>query len=411
MATMATASELAPARPEHVPPELYWDHDWEAFASQGADPFRHVGTLHDGPDIFFSRDIGRGRPGWILTRNAHIREAFTDSERFMSFREENFLAPIGLDVRMTPLEFDPPEHYHYRKVLEPYFTPAAINALDGAVRAVCDELVENFADKDSCEFIREFAEPFPSHVFLDLMGMPRERLPDFLAWERAMIRPANAEDGVRGMTAAISYLEEFIGEQRVRPTTELMRGVLSARYAGERPLTDQEILGVCFVLYIGGLDTVYSTLSWVFWHLAQDQPLQQRLRAEPELIPQAIEELLRAYSVASSGRVVRHDIDFHGVRMRAGDHVLLSLALAGRDPQAYDDPHRVDIDRPVRHIAFGTGPHTCIGLRLAKREVRIVLESLLARFANIRMPPGTRIDFHTSNVFGVDHLPLEWDRL
>jgi cytochrome P450 len=99
------------------------------------------------------------------------------------------------------------------------------------------------------------------------------------------------------------------------------------------------------------------------------------------------------------------------VSMRAGDHVLLSLALAGRDPAAYDDPHLVDIDRPVRHIAFGTGPHTCIGLRLAKREIRIVLESLLARFANIRMAEGARIAFHTSNVFGIDHLPLEWDRI
>src|SRR4030095_10409699 len=101
--------------------------------------------------------------------------------------------------------------------------------------------------------------------------------------------------------------------------------------------------------------------------------LQQRLRNEPEIIPQAVEELLRAFSVASSGRTVREDIEFHGVRMRAGDQVLLSLALAGRDPEAYDDPHAVDIDRPVRHIAFGTGPHTCIGLRMAKREIRTVL--------------------------------------
>lgn len=408
---MATINAPAASRPDHVPPELYWDHDWEVFASQDADPFRQVGSLHAGPDIVYSPDIGRKRAGWILTRHAHIREAFTDSDRFCSYRDDNFLAPIGLDVRMTPLEFDPPEHLHYRKVIEPYFTPAAINALDAGVRKVCEELVANFASKNSCEFISEFAEPFPSHVFLDLMGMPRDRLPDFLAWERSMIRPASAEDGMSGMTAAIGYLEEFIREQRIRPTTDLMRGVLSARYAGERPLTDEEILGVCFVLYIGGLDTVYSTLGWVFWHLAQDQQLQQRLRAQPEIIPQAIEELLRAYSVASSGRVVRRDMNFHGVSMRAGDHVLLSLALAGRDPQAYDDPHAVDIDRPVRHIAFGTGPHTCIGLRLAKREVRIVLESLLARFADIRLAEGAGITFHTSNVFGIDYLPLEWDRI
>jgi cytochrome P450 len=408
---MATIGELASARPEHVPPELYWDHYWETWASQEADPFRHVGSLHDGPDIFYARDIGRHRSGWILTRNAHIREAFADPDRFSSFRMDNFLAPIGLDVRMTPLEYDPPEHFHYRKAIEPYFTPAAVNALDAAVRAVCNELIAKFTRKDSCEFIAEFAEPFPSYVFLDIMGMPRERLADFLAWERSMIRPASAEDGITGMTAVIAYLEEFLRDQRTRPNSDLMRGVLSARYNDERPLTEKEVLGVAFILYIGGLDTVYSTLGWIFWHLAQDQALQNRLRDEPEVIPQAVEELLRAFSVASSGRTVKKDIEFHGVRMRAGDQVLLSLALAGRDPEAYDDPHKVDIERPVRHIAFGTGPHTCIGLRLAKREIRIVLETLLTRFANIRMSKGARIAFHTSNVFGIDHLPLEWDRI
>jgi cytochrome P450 len=408
---MASVQQLASDRPGHVPPELFWDHAFESFASEQPDPFRHVASLHEGPDIFFARDIGRNRAGWILTRNAHIREAFADTGRFTSFNPDNFLAPIGLDVRMTPLEYDPPEHFHYRKAIEPYFTPAAVNALDGAVRAVCDQLIAGFADSDSCEFIGEFAEPFPSHVFLDVMGMPRERLADFLAWERSMIRPANAEDGAAGMTAVIAYLEDFIREQRVRPTTDLMRGVMAARYNDERPLIEKEILGICFILYIGGLDTVYSTLGWIFWHLAQDQALQQRLRSQPEVIPQAVEELLRAYSVASSARQVRADCEFHGVAMRAGDHVLLSLPLAGRDLQAYDDPHRVDIDRPVRHIAFGTGPHTCIGLRLAKREIRIVLESLLSRFADIRMPAGERHAFHTSNVFGIDRLPLEWRRI
>ena len=275
---MASVSRIGPEIPDHVPAGLYWDNAFEKFASEGDDPFRQVASLHAGPDIFYARDTGINRPGWILTRNAHIREAFADPTRFCSFNPENFLAPIGLDVRMTPLEFDPPEHFHYRKAIEPYFTPAAVNALDGAVRAVCEQLLAGFTKRDSCEFISEFAEPFPSHIFLDLMGMPRERLADFLAWERSMIRPVSAEDAVTGTSAVISYLEEFIREQRVRPTTDQMRGVLAARYNNERPFTEKEILGVCFILYIGGLDTVYSTLGWIFRHLAQDPVLQRRLR-------------------------------------------------------------------------------------------------------------------------------------
>ncbi len=225
-----------------------------------------------------------------------------------------------------------------------------------------------------------------------------------------MIRPPSAVEAVAAMEAVIGYLREFIAEQRLAPTTELMRGITTAQYAGQRPLTDDEILGICFILYIGGLDTVHSTMGWILWHIAQDPALQRRLRERPEDITQAVEELLRAFSAASSVRWVKSDFEFHGVRMRAGDAVLLSLPLAGRDPQAYDDPHRVDIDRPVRHIAFGTGPHTCIGLRLAKREIRIVIEVMVSRFANIRIPEGASYTYHASNVFGLDRLPLEWDR-
>jgi len=296
-------------------------------------------------------------------------------------------------------------------VLEPFFSPASINDLDGGVRRACDELIETFADKQGCEFAGEFAEKFPSHVFLDLMGMPREKLGDFLVWERGMLRPDGPEQAVEAMSAIADYLETFIAEQRQNPGSALIKGIVNARFNNERPLNDTEILSIVYILYIGGLDTVFSTLGWIVWHLAQDPALQDRLRDNPEEIARAVEELLRAFSTASSQRRVKHDVIFHGVQMRAGDIVQISLPLAARDPQAYDDPHKVNIDRPVRHIAFGTGAHTCLGLRLAKREIRVVIEAFLARFRNIRIAEGQTHQFHTGNVFGIDHLPLEWDRI
>jgi cytochrome P450 len=284
--------------------------------------------------------------------------------------------------------------------------------MDGAVRRACDELVEGFASRDGCEFVTEFAEKFPSHIFLDLMGMPRARLADFLAWERGMLRPENPAHGLESMLAVLDYLEEFVREQRENPTSPLMRGIVTALYNDERPLTETEILSTCYLLYIGGLDTVFSTIGWIFWHLSHERPLQDRLRSNPGEIPRAVEELLRAFGAASTGRVVKEDLEFHGVTMRAGDNVHCSLPLASRDPEMYDDPHRVDIDRDtMRHIAFGTGTHTCLGLRLARREIRIVLESLLPRFRNIRIPAGEEYSFHTGSVFGVDRLPLEWERI
>lgn len=397
--------------PDHVPAELAWDEDFHAFAAGGDDPFRRLGQLHGGPDMLWVRRIDPRHAGWLPTRHALIREVLADAERFSSVGDAPFMQAIGIDWPLIPLELDPPEHHLYRKALEPFFSPAAVNAMDAAVRDVCAELIDGFASPDGCEFIGEFAEKFPSYVFLDIMGMPRARLPEFLDWERGMLHPESPEQQVAAMTATLGYLESFVREQRADPSSALMRSVVAARYAEARPLTDTEILSICYVMYIGGLDTVYSTLGWILWHVAQDEALQDRLRANSDDMTPAIEELLRAFSVTGTQRRVARDMDFHGVRLREGDRVLIALALAGRDPQAYDDPHRVDVDRTVRHVAFGTGAHTCLGLRLAKREIRIVLETLLSRFRRIRMATGEPPRFHTGVVMGVDRLRLAWERL
>lgn len=413
---MATTAQAADWIPDHVPPEIARDDHYHDWAAASDDPFRKVGELHDGPDILWFRNTGMGiggmgGAGWIVTRQALMREILSSPNDFLS-GESLMMSTIGLDWKLIPLEYNPPEHMMYRKVLEPFFSPAAINGLEDAVRAACDELVANFESRDGCEFVSEFAEKFPSHIFLDLMGMPRERLGDFLAWERGMLRPEKPQDGVDAMLAIHDYLQEFLAEQREEQTSPLMKGIFNTLYNEERPLTDTEILSTAYLLYIGGLDTVFSTIGWIFWHLAQDRPLQDRLRDNPEEIPRAVEELLRAFGAASTGRTVARDLTFHGVEMRKGESVNCSLPLASRDPQAYDDPHRVDIDRDtMRHIAFGTGTHTCLGLRLARRELKIVLESLLPRFANIRIPDGETYRFHTGSVFGVDYLPLEWERI
>jgi cytochrome P450 len=413
---MATTEQIPSWIPAHVPPEIAWDGDYHAFAAATDDPFSRVGELHDGPEILWVRQVGiglgsTGGAGWLLTRQALMREVLSNTSDFIS-GETRMMSAIGIDWRLIPLEYNPPEHQLYRKVLEPFFSPASINALDGAVRQACDELVEGFASRDGCEFISEFAEKFPSHIFLDLMGMPRERLSDFLAWERGMLRPETPAQGGEAMLAILNYLEEFVREQRQNPSSALMKGIVSARYNDERELTETEVLSTCYLLYIGGLDTVFSTIGWIFWHLTHDQPLQDRLRDNPEEIPRAVEELLRAFGAASTGRVVARDLEFHGVKMRAGENVHCSLPLASRDPEAYDDPHMVDVDRDtMRHIAFGTGTHTCLGLRLARREIKIVLESLLPRFRDIRIPAGETHSFHTGSVFGVDRMPLEWERI
>ena len=204
------------------------------------------------------------------------------------------------------------------------------------------------------------------------------------------------------------YLEEFLEQQRKNPGNDLIKAIVTGEVDG-RPLEHLETMGMLYVLYVGGLDTVYSTLGWVMRHLATHPELQERLRGNPEQIAAAVEEFTRAFSVVVTHRVVAKDYTFHGVPMRQGDEINLPIFLANRDPGVHANPHVVDIDRKPRHINFGTGVHICLAIHLAKREIRIVVEEFLKRFRNIRIRQGESYRYHTGRTFGMEYLPLEWD--
>lgn len=396
--------------PDRIPAELAWDHSYAGFTRELDDPFVAAGRLHDGPPIIWARDTSLGHQGWIVTRNELFREMLTVPEDFSSRRETYTLSKLlNVDWRLNPLEFDPPQHTLYRRILNPFFHPSSLKRLDQEVRRVCDSLISGLVARGSCEFVEDFSSKFPAYVFLALMGMPLELAPQFLRWERALLHGADEATRVAAARDILGYIQEFAARQRIDPGTELMRGIFSAEIDG-RPLNEGEIFGMIFVLYIGGLDTVNSTLGWIFRHLAMDQPLQDRLRARPEDIPHAVEEFTRAFSVASATRTVTRDMEFRGVPMQRGDHVVFSMCLANRDPNAFPDPHRIDIDRKRgQNLNFASGPHTCLGMHLARREIRIVLQSLLPRLRNLRMPEGETLDFCSGLGFGLVRLPLIWD--
>jgi cytochrome P450 len=396
--------------PDHVPEELVWPHKLNDFTSELDDPYVAAARLHEGPDIIWAQEASLGKPGWVLTRHDLIRDAYLDYEHFSSTRDANTGDVLGADmVRMIPVEVDPPEHQHYRRILNPLFTPKHVNTYAAMVQETCDRLVEEIPDPTNCEFISEFAEVFPNSIFLSLLGLPQEELPQFLEWERQLLRSGDQADYEKSSEAAkliFQYLYGFLTQQRENPDrTEFMEALLIGTVE-DRPLDDFEILGYCFLFYVAGLDTVYSTLGWIMRHLANDQALQDHLRANPQDIPKAVDEFTRAYAVPAPHRRVARDFEFHGVQMRKNDVVLLPLYLASRDPRAYDNPHQIDIDRGARSLSFATGPHTCLGVHLAKRELRTVLESFLSRFSRISLQEGECYEYHTGGVLGVDRLPL-----
>ena len=305
--------------PPHVPKELCWDHDIDVYPAQFDDPY--VGAcnaLHAGPDIVWAaRGAYCGRPGWLLTRFEHLQEVQMDPGRFAASLSRDASSLLGFDLPLIPFESDPPQHKTYRQLIQPWFQPSAVGALEPMLRDICRELIARFEDRGSCEFVSEFSSLFPSYVFLGLMGLPREMLPQFLAWENGFLRGDSMETRAGAIRAIYDYFRELLAEHRARPQDNLMSLVATGETDGRR-LTDDEAIGMCITLYIGGLDSVASGLGWYMRHLALDRDLQQRLRNDPGLIRPAVDELSRAYGTNSTIRTVTRDTEFHGVPMRAG---------------------------------------------------------------------------------------------
>ena len=407
---MAELLGLTANVPGHVPPEVVWDHDFVAFLAEGGDPYLAGARLHEreGPGLIWATNASRGLSSWIFVSHAAVQEGFANARRFSSHRGPLTHAVMSPEWTLLPVEADAPEHQQYRHVLRPFFTPEAMERRFAQVQRLTDELIDKFIDRGTCEFINDYAQILPNAIVVSMLGLPDEMLAQFLAWEETAIHGATHADQLAAGVAIHDYLGEYIAEQTRNPTNELMQGILYGRM-NERDLTAAEKLGVLYLLYVAGLDTVYSTMGWMMKYLATDHALQDRLRRNPGDIPKAVEEFTRAYGPSAPSRIVAEDQVFEGVEMKKGEHILLPTYLAGRDPKAFPNPHVIDIDRQPRHVTFGIGRHVCIGIHLAKRELRIMIESFLARMGNIRLREGGRFEYHTSNTIGIDCLDLEWD--
>jgi cytochrome P450 len=223
------------------------------------------------------------------------------------------------------------------------------------------------------------------------------------------------DDPARRQSAAkhiLTYLDDLVA-QRLAEGPDVVDDLFSVLLRAEvhgRPLTHDELLDYAFMLFMAGLDTVTAVLGFSLHCLATRPDLQARLAADPALIPAAVEELLRAHAIVNAARVVTKDTTFAGVDMRAGDRVLLATALATRDPSEFDRADEIVLDREHnRHVAFGAGPHRCLGSHLARLELRIALEELLDRLPDFRLDVRESVTIHGGGVLGIDQLPVVWD--
>jgi cytochrome P450 len=404
------ASEAVPA---HVPAELV--REWEHVLADNAldDPYAPTEEVAKNyPPIFYApAPPGAMRPGnWVVSRYEDIREVFQNTDRYSSVGLYPYPPMVGETFRAIPLSFDPPEHDKYRVLLNPWFSPKAVTELEPKIHAVVDELITGFLENGECDVAYDFSRVYPVRVFMGLMGFPEDKLDEFLSWVHPMhFELDNPERTTWAISSAIAYIRSFIDEVRAAPPSDMLASrILNGKVDG-RPLTEEEMLGTIFFLWDGGMDTVAATSTLSFRRLALDAALQGRLRANPDLIPEAIEEFLRMNPTVNTARVAKVDHEMHGVTIKAGDRVLCLIAAGNFDAREFDDPRSFRTDRNSnRHLTFIAGPHRCLGSHLARREMKIALAEFLRRVPPFRLKPGADRTV-APHMQSMRHLPIVWD--
>jgi cytochrome P450 len=416
---MTDAAALSPAapRPSHVPDALVYDFDMFADPAYVANPHeRLLDLLEHAPPVFWTP---RNGGHWIFLSHAANFEAARDTKAFSSgvlpqALLEQILASLPPEMPRIPMAkpvgLDPPEHGKYRVPLQRVFSPREINALQGDIRALANQLIDKVLARGECEFMSEIAEPLPVQIFLKMMGLPLERQSEYRALVKEQLFARDDMDKAIEITQRIGVsMHSTIHERHEHPRDDLISLLWKLEIDG-KPATFEIVEDYCVLLFIAGLDTVVNGMGLGVRHLAQDLPLQQRLRANPELIPEAVEELLRRYTFVVPVRRVSKDTVFEGVSLQENDRVMLFLPAADLDKKEYPDPSAFNLKRENKvHIAFNAGPHRCLGSHLARLELQILYEQILARLPVFRLDPARPPQFHCGPIIGVDSLQLIWE--
>ncbi|MFZ1103992.1 MAG: cytochrome P450 [Hyphomicrobiaceae bacterium] len=362
------------------PPVADWATDWDHLDPRWVDdPYPIWGQLRQACPIAHTERFGGV---YLPTRYQDVRDIAYDTEHFSSRKVAIREVHPPSDRGAPPITSDPPRHRLARMVLLPPFTPDAIDRLRPKARTICNELIDAFIDKGSCDAAVDYAQHIPTRVMAHMLGVPESDGELFRTWINATLQEG-VTDNAALMQALVEMTEYFRApmlERRQKPGTDLISYLVQQRYPDGRTLSDNHVLGSVRLLLVAGIDTTWSAIGAFIWHLARTPADRRRLVAEPALMPTAIEELLRAYAPVTMARVVMAETEIAGCPFKPGQMVMLSFPAANRDPAIFPDADKVILDRKEnRHAAFGLGIHRCIGSNLARMEVTVALEELLKR--------------------------------
>jgi cytochrome P450 len=344
---------------------------------------------------------------WVVTRYEDVLGVAQDWETFSSAHGLSIpAAPIA--VRNLPVEVDPPVQRVYKRIITPFFTPRAVAAYEQATRELVNRLIDDFIETGSCEFMDEFARPFPSRAFFEMVISAPPQDIDRVAYMASKASLPNDPEAGECWLGLSEWIRNFIAERRRRPQrADVVDAVIGATIDG-RPITDDEIVGIVQLIILGGLETTASALGLWFYRFCGQPEIPALLRAAPERIPAAIEELLRIDSpFISIARTAARDGKIGDQEIRGGDKIALYWASANRDAAEFATPDDFCLDRERnRHLAFGVGPHRCAGSNLARLNLRIGLEESLRRLHDIRLRDGAGIHFHSTTTRAPLTLPI-----
>ncbi|MDO7833488.1 cytochrome P450 [Sphingobium sp. HBC34] len=355
----------------------------------------------DYPDIFWTPQNGGH---WVVTRYQEMAQLTTDPARFSNL--EPFV-PKGVIPHTGPSQMDAPEHGPFRKLVSQAFTPALLSKAGVRARAAAVDIIDTLRPQGRCDFVQDFAGIMPVVTFLNLLGMSEEDAPYLLDLAKRNVPGQDTMEAAAAETHA--YIADLIRDRQARPGDDFVSMLVSAQVMG-RDLTPTERHNVVQLVVTGGLETVMNTTSFAMVHFARNPKIQRELRENPDLHEGAVDEITRRFGTSNIARLAKCDTQLCGATIREGDQVLGIYPLSGLDERVNPDPMRFDPRRSHRrHLNFGSGPHTCLGARLARREIRIFLEEWIGKMPDCRIAEGTSPKMAAGLINTVRGFYLEWD--
>ncbi len=394
-----------------VRPVDHWDTDFDVLSKAYVDdPFRIWDELRQTCPVAHTERRGST---WLPSTYRDVVELAHDIEHFSSlditvipFDGEEPEEPV-LPYGVPPISADPPLHTFTRRLLLPWFSHRKVESYEAMTRELCAGLVEGFVADGRADAAADYAQQIPVRVIAAILGVPAELSDTFTGWVRAVLEFADDMEVRReGTVALIEYFVAEVGRRKEHPGDDLLSALLQTEVDGQ-PIEDSIVLGVAALTLIAGVDTTWSAIGSSLWHLATHPDDAKTLATDPGAMPLAVEELLRAYSPVTMARVVTSDVEFRGCPMHAGDKVLMNFPAANRDPEAFDLPDQVILDRAHnRHVAFGSGIHRCAGSNLARMELRVAIEEWLKRIPEFRIAEGAEVTWAGGQVRGPRSVPV-----